>query len=322
VKKILVTGASGFCGRHLARYLSRKGMKVVGIVHRPDRSNHLLGFPVAVVDLRDAQAVKELIATERPDSVYHLAAQTIPQLSWENESQTLETNVAGTIYLLDALRIYRPQARMLFASTSQVYGRTFRRIRQVKEGALLQPETPYAGSKALAELACRDYHQRFGLDIVMARAFNHLGEGQTGPFVFAQWCRQIARAEAGLGPAVLRVGNLRVQREFLHVDDVVEAYYIIASKASAGSIYNVCQERSYSLEECLSYLLGRSRVKLAVDVRKELKRFNEMPHVGGSASELQRLGWQPQKNVFQALDDLLDYWRLLVFSEQRKYSYV
>jgi len=157
-----------------------------------------------------------------------------------------------------------------------------------------------------------DYHHRFGIQVMVARAVNHLGGGQSPQFVFSDWCRQIALAEAGLKKPTLDVGNLKVQRDFLHVDDVTQAYQIIMKKGKAGQIYNVSSGKTECLEGFLEYLRGQATVPISVRVLRSKIRRGEPLKTKVNSDKIRLLGWKPQKTIMEALQDLLEFWRLRV----------
>ncbi len=309
MKSVLVTGASGFCGRHLCRHLSETGFRVTGTWHHTSVRKKLSRVNFIRCNLLSFSEIQKLIKRVKPDFVCHLAAMSVPRLSWKLENETFEVNTAGTIYLLEALRRLSPKTKFLFASTVQVYGRTFREGRPVRETDLMWPENPYAASKAAAESACLDYFHRFGIPVVVARAFNHLGRGQTLQFVLSDWCRQVALAEKGKRRRVLEVGNLDAYRDFLHVKDVVRAYEILLAKGNAGEIYNICYGKVRILKDYVNFLRQKSKVPLKVEVQGKRLRRNDPPVMKGNASRLHALGWRPELSPLKALEELLEEWR-------------
>ncbi len=306
---VLITGAAGFCGRHLCRALTEtKQYNVIGTTFHSAAS-----FPPNVVscklDIRSSKEVNELLRQIRPAKIIHLAAQSVASKSWSQERETFETNVQGTLNLLEAMRRYVPKAKFLFTSSNLVYGKTFREGQPVTETSLLWPESPYAVSKVTGEMACLNYAAQFNLDIVIARAFNHTGIWQTTDFVFPNWCRQVALAEKGEGAAKLKVGNLELQRDFLHVEDVVRAYELLLENGCPGEIYNVCTGNTHSLRDYAEHLLREARVQIEIEVEKKRLRRYDLFAVSGSPAKLRGLGWHPQKTAFQALHEMLNEWR-------------
>ena len=308
MKRILVTGAGGFCGRHLCSYLAQKSHPVVG-TYRGHTPQGLKGVRLLPLEMTDRQGVDDLIRRVRPSFVYHLAAQSVPRYSFKEPEKTFDANAAGTLYLLDALRRWSPHARILLASSIQVYGHSFRRGKAVGERDLLWPESPYAASKIMAEGACLDFMNRFGISVVIARAFNHLGRGQPLHFVFSDWCRQIALAEIGQHRPVLEVGNLEAYRDFLHVRDVLSAYTLLMKKGRDGAIYNICSGKVRLLRDYVDFLLQKAKVAMRVEVQKKRLRRYDPSTMKGNASKLRALGWRPRHSPFKALEELLNEWR-------------
>ncbi|MBI3306821.1 MAG: GDP-mannose 4,6-dehydratase [Candidatus Omnitrophica bacterium] len=311
MRLVLVTGAAGFCGRHLCSQLIKNGYKVMGSYHRvppPRKSPH----PFVYLDICDRASVDSVIEKWKPDYVCHLAAQSVLRFSWKMPDKTLEVNAAGTIFLLDAIRKFVPKTRFLQASSIQVYGHMFSSGKPVKETDLLWPSDPYAASKMVAEFACLEFASRFGLDVVIGRAFNHVGLGQPTHFVFPDWCRQIAMIEAGQKKPVLEVGNLKNRRDFLHVSDVARAYEVILRKGKSGSAYNIAGGTLYSLEECMKFLMNKAFASIEVKVAPARVRQDISPDMHGDPSRLRALGWKPELTVFDAIEELLNFWRLRI----------
>ena len=316
-KKVLVTGAGGFLGSYLVRALSGEGCRVTGTCLGGKPEKFQSGIRYVHLNLAHFQGVSALIRKVRPDWVFHLAGQTIPRLSWKNIAGTFQANTQGTLNLLEALRRHAPEARLLLASTIQVYGRTFRRRKNVAENDLVWPESPYAASKALAEYAVLDYGRRFHLKTVIARFTNSLGRGQSPKLVFPDWCRQVARAEAG-GPALLEVGNLDAWRDFLHAGDTIRAMLVLMKKGRAGQAYNVSSGRVRLLKDYVRFLAGQSARPLRIMARRERFRRSDPYRICASADKIKRLGWRPEHSVKEAIRDILAEWREKEKSQKSK----
>ncbi len=261
------------------------------------------------LNINDRDAVLSLMRKVKPDVIFHLAAQSIPRFSWAKQEETFQTNVGGTIHLLEAMRRFAPGARFLFPSSIQVYGRTFRSGRAAKESDPLWPEHPYAASKIIAEYACLDFARRFDLDVLIVRAFNHLGTGQPSSLVFSDWCRQIALAEKGEQEPILEVGNLEARRDFLHVEDVVRGYELLMRRGKKGTVYNLCSGKARPLTDYAQFLLKRAGVRMKIKVQKNRLRRDDPPVMKGDPSRLKALGWRPRRSPFEALEELLNEWR-------------
>ena len=191
--------------------------------------------------------------------MFHLAAVSNVRSSWQARRETLETNILGTHNLLEAVRLEAPRARVLFVSSSDVYGVAAEGEAPLAEDRPVRVTNPYAYSKAAGEMMCGFYERIEDLDIVVARPFPHTGPGQAPDFVCADWARQIVGIERGEAEPVLRVGNLDVRRDFSDVRDVVEAYAALMQKGRRGEVYNVCSGRALALREVLDFLLGEAR---------------------------------------------------------------
>lgn len=308
-KRALVTGASGFVGGHLTEYVHKKGYEIWASYH-----THQKKFPFAVrwvrADLTRFDETLALLEKSRPHLLFHLAALT--PASWKHPSQTFSLNTGGSIALLEAALRFAPRARIVFISTSHVYGETFFSKRRVRENDLANPLTPYAASKLLMELTALNFVKCHPLQIVVARGFNQVGTGQEKDFVFSDYCRQIALMEKRRRPAVLEVGNSELVRDFIHIEDAVRAYFFLAQKGRPGEIYNVGSGRGMSLKEGVDFLARESRVPFTVRSVASRFRRSDYPHGVSDCSKMQALGWRPERSVREALQELLDEWRAKV----------
>jgi GDP-4-dehydro-6-deoxy-D-mannose reductase len=331
---ILITGITGFVGGYLARALAR-GEEGGG----PEAPNVVgTSFPQAppasagnifYLDLRVECDVRDLVRRVRPEWVFHLAAVSNVRSSWQARRNTLETNVLGTHNLLEAVRLEAPRARVLFVSSSDVYGVAAEGDAPLAEDRPFRVTNPYAYSKAAGEMMCGFYERIEGLDIVIARPFPHTGPGQAPDFVCADWARQIVHIERGKAEPVIHVGNLDVKRDFSDVRDVVKAYIMLMRKGRRGEVYNVCSGKAVALREILDFLVGEAEtrpsrsseppgaktgrkqaIKVQVDPGK--LRKTDVPLLLGSNSKLiAETGWSPRIPIEQTLRDLLAYFRSL-----------
>jgi GDP-4-dehydro-6-deoxy-D-mannose reductase len=320
--KILITGATGFVGRHLIDRLSasskKSSVEIFGTCfpERPEHCTDLWAKATLVklfhVDLRSEESVNDIIKSIRPDRIFHLAAISHVHTSWDKRRETLETNLMGTFYLYEAVRQSAPKAKILFVSSSDVYG-----YLESKEKAHAHREedrngivSPYAFTKAGGELLSEFYAQRENLDIVVVRPFPHTGPGQTADFVCSDWARQIVLIEKNEIPAVIKVGNLAPRRDYSDVRDIVRAYDILMRKGKRGEVYNVCSGQAPSLKKILRTLLSFSPSKIEVRVDPAKLRKADIPYLAGSNRKIKsRTGWEPRIPLEKTLQDLLEYWR-------------
>lgn len=306
----LVTGVSGFAGGHLAAHLRERGEEVVGLVQRRGEAGEPAGVPLVEADIRDARAVARAIREAAPDRVYHLAAVTVPAESFDAPIETFAVNATGTLNVLEAARHHAAGARVLVVGSSEVYGRDPEAAGPIDETRPLRPESPYAASKAAADLLGYQYWRGYGLHVVRARPFNHTGPGQGPQFVWSGFAMQLAEAEAGRAEPLLRVGNLDVARDFTDVRDVVRAYALLLDRGAPGEVYNVCSGHASRLRDLLDLLLGQARCNVGVEVDQARVRLSDPPLIVGHPGKLRRAtGWTPSMPMGRTLGDLLDWWR-------------
>lgn len=320
--KTLITGASGFVGRHLIAHLSsrtgKSGPEIFGTCfpEQPEHCADLCRQSPAVnllhVDMRSADAVTELVKSVRPSRIFHLAAISHVRTSWDKRRETLETNLMGTFYLYDALRQFAPKAKILFVSSSDVYGcrKPTERNSAFREDERNGVVSPYAFTKAGGELLSEFYAGSEKLDIVIARPFPHTGPGQTADFVCSDWARQIALFEKDKLPPLIKVGNLEPCRDYSDVRDVVRAYDLLLTKGKRGEIYNVSTGRAPSLKAVLRTLLSFSTRRIEVKTDPKKLRKGDILYLAGANGKIKaRTGWEPRIPLETTLRDLLEYWR-------------
>lgn len=307
--KAFVTGIEGFVGHYLARHLRSQGIDVAGSYHDGSLT---AGLPPECalhrLDLRDRAATAAVVAAARPDRIFHLAAQSSAALSFKDPAATYDVNVGGLVNLLEAVRTAGLAPRFLLVSSCEVYGPTDGAV-PIAETRPANPISPYAASKVAQEVVGLQHHRSFGLDLVVARSFPHIGPGQAPVFALPGFARQIAEIARGRQSAVIKVGNLQARRDLSHVQDVVDAYALLAEAGAAGEAYNVCSGATLSIEQALGRLLAFSGREIAVAVDPERLRPNDVPVLWGDNTKLRaRTGWSPRRSVDDALRELLDHW--------------
>ncbi len=308
-KRVLVTGSAGFLGRTLLPLLQREGHQITGtyLNEKPFLPGPRVQY--ACLDILNSGQVFSLIQKLRPDWIFHLAGMAIARDSWRDIAGTFQANVYGTLHILEAVRRLALPSRFFLASSIQVYGRQFRKKEKIEERTVFWPETPYAATKAIAELAALDYAGRFGLDVVVGRFANSVGPGQPSVLVFSEWCRQIARIEQGQKKAVLETGNLQVYREFLHAQDTAAGMLVLMKKGRRGEVYNVASGKACLLKDYARFLAGRCSRKIHMQTRKSHLRSYDPVKISVSAAKLKKLGWQPRRRIEEGLLELLQEWR-------------
>lgn len=300
--RALVTGSEGFVGRVLVRRLQAAGWDVV-------RSDFRGKDGVLLCDVGDAQQVASLFQQAGAIThVFHLAAQTFVPESQKNPNATFQTNLIGTANLVQSIAALDAPPRLIFISSADIYGPP--QYLPMDEAHPLNPQNPYAISKAAADAHCRFAAKANGLDIVVMRPFNHSGAGQTAQFVLSSFAKQIAAIEAGQQDAVLKVGNLEAARDFSHVEDIVQAYLLAAKSGIAGEAYNVCSGISRRIQDALDSLLSLGKVEIKIVQDPARMRPAEVKEVTGACEKLKAAtGWHATHNFDTMLKELLDYWR-------------
>jgi len=292
--RALITGAGGFVGFHLTRHLTDAGDEVIGT----DLSS---GGP----DLLDAEGLTRLVAEVRPDAIYHLAGDADVGGSWDHPRSTFRANAEGTLNLLAAARDGGVH-RVLHIGSADVYGKVRPDELPLTESAALRPVSPYAASKIAAEYVALQAHGGYGQEVVIVRAFNHIGPGQSERFVAPAVAMRIARAEREGGTAV-SAGNLTPRRDLTDVRDVVRAYRMLVTSGEPGVVYNVFSGRALSVEEICRALIAASTSNLTLEADPELQRPVDLPVLMGDASRIHAAtGWEPSIPITQSLSDLLE----------------
>jgi GDP-4-dehydro-6-deoxy-D-mannose reductase len=281
LERVLVTGPNGFVGGHLRAALDHAFVPFEG-------------------DVLDTEVVAAVVRETQPQAVVHLAAESSVSRSWEDASRAWTVNVVGTVNVLEAVRRNQPEARLLFPSTGEVYGNAARF--PTPEDEPVAPVSPYAATKAAAELACA----QSGLNVVVARAFNHEGPGRDERFAVGSWTRQIARIEAE-GGGTLLVGDLTAERDLTDVRDVCRAYALLLDPGVPVGTYNVASGRAVPMQRVVELLIGLAEVPVRVEREEARLRPADIPKLCGDSSRLQgATGWEPEIPLEQTLADTLE----------------
>ncbi len=319
---VLVTGAAGFGGSHLVEHLLAHGEQVVALDHPQARPVYLDAIrdriEYLVCDLADGdtEAVRNALGGREFKDVYHLAGLASVRRSFGELRRTLEVNALATLNLLGALLRQGTPPRLLLVGSAEQYGTGPAGEAGFTEDAAQQPVSPYALSKVWQEALGCFYSRTERWPILMTRTFNHTGPRQGPDFVCSDFARQIARIELRLDEPVLRVGNLAAARDFLDVRDVVSAYRLVLERGAAGSMYNVCSGRAWSISELLRIMLGHAVIRIKVKVEVTRHRQVDIPVLQGNPGRLVReTGWEPHHTMESTLNDLLEYWRARTAAE-------
>jgi GDP-4-dehydro-6-deoxy-D-mannose reductase len=287
VQRVLITGARGFAGRHLRAALEERGIETIA----------------ASADVRDADAVSREIEASRPDAIAHLAAVTSVADAWSREREVWDVNAIGTLNVVLAAERHAPAARVLVASSAEVYGVVAEDEGPVREERPVAPISPYGRSKVAAEAACA----RDDIDVVVVRPFPHAGPGQSEKFAIPWFAGQIARIEAGRAAPSLKVGNLAARRDYSDVRCVADAYARLLAQRGGARVFNVATGTAHTMQAVLDRMLKLATVEIAVEVDPSRMRPGDVPLLVGSPQRLaDATGWRPKRSLDETLAAALD----------------
>ncbi len=311
MKKILITGCSGFLAHYLIDVLLQENdNQVYGLTEVPDfRSDRIKVFNI---DIRERNKLVDVVIKVQPSIIFHLAAITNVGFSWKNRVSTYEVNFIGSANLMEAVADHCPGCRLVLMSSAELYGEN--KKERIDEETPVIVKNPYSLSKYAMELAANLYmmsnNPSENLDIIKLRSFNFTGPGQDKKFVTSDFSSQIAAIEKGRHEPKMKVGNLSAIRDFSDVRDTARYLHVIGQKGESGAIYNVCSGNAYSIQEILNRLLSLTEKEIKVESEKSKIRPTDIPRLVGDPSKIKKeFGLVPQYNIEQTLQDMLDYWR-------------
>ena len=315
MRRVLVTGVTGFAGSHLVDYMLELGdVEIWGIQRWRSRTENIEHFRERIrlveCDLRDAESTRDAIEQSRPDWIFHLAAQSFVPTSWRAPSESLTTNVLGQLHVFEACRRIGMKPRIQIACSSEEYGMVYEDELPIKETNPLRPLSPYAVSKVAQDLLAYQYFMSYQTDVVRTRGFNHEGPRRGPVFVASDFAKQIADIERGMKEPVIHVGNLEARRDFTDVRDIVKGYWLALEKGEGGEVYNLCSGKAWTIRAVLDHLLSLTKTK--IEVRQDPKRLrpSDVPVLLGDPSKFQRqTGWKPTIPFERTLADMLEFWR-------------
>ena len=306
--RVMITGAAGFIGGYLAKYSTSLGATVLGIsVTEPDESWADAAFELC--DVRDVARLKSLLATFKPDRIFHLAAQSYPTRSLVDPQETFTVNVGGTINLFECLRALGSRPHVVVACSSAEYGTVAARDLPVREDHSLQPLHPYGVSKVAQDLLAAQYFLNYSIPTLRLRIFNTTGPGKLGD-VCSDLTRRAVEMELGMRPPRMPVGNLNSRRAIVDVRDMVRALWLAPEYCADGDVYNVGGTQTFSVQEMIDAIAAEVNVPFSVEQDPALMRRSDEPVIAGDITKFHNCSnWAAEIDLTHTLRDMLNWWR-------------
>ena len=320
VKKVLITGITGFVGSHLADLcLEKEDVTLFGLkrYHLSNMKNvlHIENrIEWYACDLMDAKSIHRVIGQIQPDIVFHMAAQSFVSPSWDHPNLYMDANYKMTVHLFEACLENGLNPRIHLPGSGEEYGDIFENELPINASTPLWPVDPYAVSKIAQDFIAYVYFRSYGLNVIRTRAFNHEGPRRDKVFGIPWYAYQIAKIEKGLQAPLIKVGHIDDKRNFTHVKDMVNAYWLAVSKCRVGELYLIGTEKEshmHTFREALEMLIERSTVKnISYEIDPRYVRPTQVPYLICDASQfMKEAGWEPSYSFETILSDTLGYWR-------------
>lgn len=307
--KYLITGASGFIGWHLSRYLVHHGHSV-GLLDKNPLTNpgEFQGHAEMFIgDITDKHFVSEVILTYNPNVIFHLAAQSLPRVSWDQPVTTMQINIIGSLNILEVLRVNKLKTKIIIFGSSSEYKQN-KYGDPISEKDILEASSPYAISKLAIDNLSVLYAQTYNINVLIVRPFFVIGSKKEND-VCSDFAREIVKVELNQ-QSCIRVGNLETIRDFIDVRDTIQAIHIISEKGTLGEIYNICTGKGHSINEILKIYSKIARKSFSISNDLSLLRpFDEKIKIG-NPEKIKKLGWVQQYSIEETLQEILNYWRI------------
>ena len=310
MSKALIIGSAGFVGNYLIDCLVDEfGMSVYGTKLAEQEYTNKKATIINLNILKKDE-INSLLDALHPDYIFHLAAQSSVSVSWKDPQITVDINIKGAINLFEALKDLNYKPRVLVIGSGEEYGYIKNSKIPISEDTTLYPGNIYAATKACQNKIGSIYAKAYGLNIILVRAFNHIGPGQAPLFVVSDFCKQVAEIEKGLKEPIIYVGNLKAERDFTDVRDVVRAYALLIQKGIPGETYNVGSGKALTIKSILDKIINNSKKKIEIKVSPEKYRPIDVPRIEADVSKLKAItGWEPKYSIDITIKNVLDYWR-------------
>lgn len=308
-----ITGIDGFIGSYLAELLLENSESVWGLIRHDSISKNI--EPIETMlnliegDLLDLEALESIIRSVNPDVIIHLAGQALYNLAIDRPHQTMQTNVLGSLNVLEAVRKHSPKTRVVMSISCDIHGKIDSNKLPVDENTSIDPQSPLAASHATTDMITRQYAKTYDMNIVIARILALVGPRQSKKFVISEYAHKIVRAKLGMAEKKIVAGKLTAERDLIDVRDAVRAMYILASNQTKHNIYTICSGQRYKLRDLLDKLMEIADVDYPIEVETERIRNADVPLVIGSPKRLlEEFDFKPRITIEQSLLDVYRYW--------------
>jgi len=307
--KALIIGAAGFVGSYLIDELANNDYEVIATKLQSEELQ-LQCCEIFNLNILAEEDISAILEKTRPDVIFHLAALSSVALSWKKPALTIDINIKGAINLLEAVRALDYKPRVLLIGSGEEYGRVAEEENPINEQHQTHPANIYAASKACQNMLGKIYADAYDLDIVMVRAFNHIGPGQSADFVISDFCKQIAEIEKGINEPIIHVGNLSVKRDFTDVRDIVRAYRLLSINGNKGEVYNIGSGKAREIKEMLDVIINNSAIDIKIEINKSKYRPVDVPIIEADMNKVADCtGWKPEIDFNSTIVDTLQFWR-------------
>lgn len=311
--KVLILGATGLAGTHLYQLLKNKeSVQVYATLRHSSKNRNIADYfskaKTFECDINEFSVVESILNEVRPDIIFHFAAYVSVHKSFNNPFATFQTNIMGTVNILEAAKRVVPRARILIPGSAEEYGKVSQEEMPIREDHPLNPVNPYAMSKKVQEDLALYYIRTNNLNVYLTRTFHYAGPAQPLGFVCSDFAKQVVDIEKGKASSI-KVGNLDARRDFTDIRDVVSAYWEVVSKGDAGEVFNISSGSSISISDILKKLIGLSGKNILVEIDKSKLRPSDVPIFIGDNTKLINIGWSKKYTIDETLNDILQWWR-------------
>ncbi len=310
MKKALIIGASGFVGGYLAGHLLDEYNMEVHVTKLPYQHIEDKSVKKYDLDILEKEEIVSLLFEIRPDYIFHLAAQSSVGTAWKNPGLTIDINIKGSVNVMDAVRELYYKPRVLLIGSGEEYGHIKPDEIPIGEETMIRPGNIYAATKVCQNMIGSIYARAYDMEIMMVRAFNHIGPTQAPIFVVSDFCKQVAEIEKGMREPIMYVGNLDSMRDFTDVRDVVRAYALLMENGKTGETYNVGSGHAVAIREILELVISLSDKDIKVEIDQNKIRPVDVPIIEADIAKIKELtGWVPKIPLQQTIKETLNYWR-------------